>query len=115
VNALFVRAGGKSLYKEQIVPKNAKSFDLCVEYYEEYPDQYIVKMPMITPITVYILRYTNFVNAMPVFHTKPPISGELYSSVNVNPSDEMFRVGEIYDVPSEMHKFKVFGGIPNGH
>ena len=39
-NLVFVRASDKSLHKEWIEPKNAKTFELYIEYYGEHPKRY---------------------------------------------------------------------------
>ncbi|MDR7079842.1 hypothetical protein J2Y03_004900 [Neobacillus niacini] len=229
-NLVFVRASDKSLHKEWIEPKNAKTFELYIEYYGEHPKRYRedadyyshnqtgtkfprffdiisqnqsllndfdavwivdddisisadtissmfelfhlhhlwlaqpaltkhsnLSFPTLFQDPQYTLRYTNFIEAMapifsksalqkcwrtfekstsgwgldfvwpklleypsdriavidatPISHTR--VSGDLYSSINVNPFDEMNHVCEIYAVRNEVDKIKIFGGIPN--
>lgn len=229
-NLVFVRASDKSLHKEWIEPKNAKFFELYIEYYGESPDRFRedadyysynqsgTKFPRFFEIISqnkslltdfdavwiadddlrisadaissmfelfhrhhlwlaqpaltkhshhswptllqdprYTLRYTNFVEAMapifsksalqscwttfekstsgwgldsvwpkllgypsdkiaildatPISHIRKVGSGDMYSSITINPWEEMNRVKEIYAVSTT--GIEIYGGIPN--
>lgn len=229
-NLVFVRAGDSSLHKEWIEPKNAKSFELYIEYYGEHASRYAedadyysynqtgTKFPRFFEIISqnknlltdfdavwiadddlsisadaistmfelfhrhhlwlaqpaltkhshytwptllqdprYALRYTNFIEVMapifsksalqrcwttfekstsgwgldyvwpkllgyppdkiaildatPMVHTRKIGGGDIYSSIKVNPWEEMQRVKEIYDI-SPMG-IELYGGFPN--
>jgi Protein of unknown function (DUF707) len=229
-NLVFVRAGDSSLHKEWIEPKNAKCFELYIEYYGENAGRYAedadyysynqtgTKFPRFFEIISqnknlltdfdavwiadddlsisadaisamfelfhrhqlwlaqpaltkhshhtwptllqdprYTLRYTNFIEVMapifsksalqrcwttfekstsgwgldyvwpkllgypldkiaildetPMIHTRKIGGGDIYSSINVNPWEEMERVKEIYDI-SPMG-IEIYGGISN--